>query len=520
MMGFIRQIRNRLKSSSSKTLNRDQTSHLHHPSQDTHARCCNCNTEHPMKDLHEINRMGLYYCSSDDCYEKYRGIRESPPTMCLNHPEEIVVGTCCQCYKDYCMYCMVRDEDSGFYYCNSPACRSGYTEHIDEESGICVQCNQRHPKYELVFDNKLETFHCINGDCYGQFVEQQKSHFYSDAEEILNNKFSKELFDKYLKGKSLDFMIAVNRLANDERIFDPDNYMVNSWTGTRDLELIFYEIYSTYLPPQNNSSDVDEKLALDELHKHANKLKHDIDMLSKLFSKKSIELSQCQILFSINSLIKNKLSEFAKPIIEPILKKITTLNVKDKKAIIKLFIESQGPCMHKEIYIKVLLDKLDLQYTEAAISSLISEVQDEIELDNFERNLGRQQENIISEDFDVLDGYQFEHYTKKLLDLLGYTSIVTGKSYDYGADLIAKKNDTKIVVQCKRYKDSVSNKAIQEVVAAKKHYNCQKTLVIATSSFTNSAIVLAKSNDVELWDRETLKRIVEKVNSRTLQEEI
>ncbi|MBC8414435.1 restriction endonuclease, partial [bacterium] len=69
-------------------------------------------------------------------------------------------------------------------------------------------------------------------------------------------------------------------------------------------------------------------------------------------------------------------------------------------------------------------------------------------------------------------------------------------------------------------KDSVSNKAIQEVVAAKKHYNCQKTLVIATSSFTNSAIVLAKSNDVELWDRETLKRIVEKVNSRTLQEEI
>ena len=45
---------------------------------------------------------------------------------------------------------------------------------------------------------------------------------------------------------------------------------------------------------------------------------------------------------------------------------------------------------------------------------------------------------------------------------------------------------------------------------SKNHYNCDKALVITTSYFTNPAIRLAKSNNVELWDRSKLDKEIKK----------
>lgn len=87
-------------------------------------------------------------------------------------------------------------------------------------------------------------------------------------------------------------------------------------------------------------------------------------------------------------------------------------------------------------------------------------------------------------------------------------------SRDQGADLIVSKGGGRTVIQAKFHNGRVSNKAVQEVVAARAHYGAEKAMVVTNSSFTKSAIELALSNDVELWDGGKLRQVVRELESR------
>lgn len=110
-------------------------------------------------------------------------------------------------------------------------------------------------------------------------------------------------------------------------------------------------------------------------------------------------------------------------------------------------------------------------------------------------------------DISKMDGIEFENYIALLLKQAGYNVSGTSKTGDQGADLIAMKNNKIFVLQVKRYSDLVSNKAIQEVVAAKYFYNGDIAAVITSSSFTSSAINLAKKNRVILINKSLLQNI-------------
>lgn len=112
------------------------------------------------------------------------------------------------------------------------------------------------------------------------------------------------------------------------------------------------------------------------------------------------------------------------------------------------------------------------------------------------------------ENIDELTGIEFEHLLGKLFTAMGYKSVVTKASGDQGADLIIEKFGEKTVVQAKRYSGSVSNSAVQEAVAAQAHYNCNSSMVVTNSFFTKSAIELAESNSVSLYDRERLNELL------------
>lgn len=107
-------------------------------------------------------------------------------------------------------------------------------------------------------------------------------------------------------------------------------------------------------------------------------------------------------------------------------------------------------------------------------------------------------------DIDVMSGEQFEDVLAAHFRALGYKVDTTPKSYDYGADLVMKKDGIKYVVQAKRYGGKVSNSAIQEIVGAKAYYKADKAMVVTNSFFTKSAVNLAEAADVELWDRNDL----------------
>lgn len=137
------------------------------------------------------------------------------------------------------------------------------------------------------------------------------------------------------------------------------------------------------------------------------------------------------------------------------------------------------------------------------------DVNKKAELINFEKMLLTDEEenkDIISiDDLDLLTGYEFEDFVGKMFKEMGYSIEVTRSSGDQGIDVIATKNSQKIGIQTKLYSKPVSNKAIQEVVAGLKHYNLDKGVVITNNFFTGSAKELATSNNVILWDRDTLK---------------
>lgn len=114
---------------------------------------------------------------------------------------------------------------------------------------------------------------------------------------------------------------------------------------------------------------------------------------------------------------------------------------------------------------------------------------------------------------DCMSGQEFEDFLiNKLLPLEGYTNI-NGTSYtgDFGVDIIATKKDIKCAIQCKRFNEKVSIKAIQEIVAGRKHYKCNKAMVITNNYYTKNAKELAYDNKVELLDRDDIIRIIKKL---------
>jgi hypothetical protein len=125
-------------------------------------------------------------------------------------------------------------------------------------------------------------------------------------------------------------------------------------------------------------------------------------------------------------------------------------------------------------------------------------------------NEGRREEAISMDLIDNMEGIEFEEFLKKFFETLGYNVELTKSTGDQGADLIIKKYDEKIAVQAKCYSGSVGNSSVQEIVAAKKYYQCNGAMVVTNSYFTNGAIDLAKVNNVELWDRKKLEEVIQK----------
>lgn len=77
----------------------------------------------------------------------------------------------------------------------------------------------------------------------------------------------------------------------------------------------------------------------------------------------------------------------------------------------------------------------------------------------------------LAEDLDTLTGLEFETYLMKLLKEHGFEDVrTTPATGDQGADLIAHLNGRTIVIQAKRYRGSVGNRAVQEVAGAVRYY--------------------------------------------------
>lgn len=107
-----------------------------------------------------------------------------------------------------------------------------------------------------------------------------------------------------------------------------------------------------------------------------------------------------------------------------------------------------------------------------------------------------------------MSGIEFETWVVKVLKENGFNDVRgTPTTGDQGADIIANKEGRNIIIQTKRHKSAVGNKAVQEVIGAMQYYGGNEGWVITNSTFTSSAIALAQKSKIKLIDGKALSRI-------------
>ncbi len=114
------------------------------------------------------------------------------------------------------------------------------------------------------------------------------------------------------------------------------------------------------------------------------------------------------------------------------------------------------------------------------------------------------------EDFDLMEGHEFEYYCAELLKKCGFQEVqVTRGSGDYGIDVLAEKDGITYAIQCKCYTAPVGVKAVQEAYAGRDYYDRMVGVVLTNQYFTQPAVEAARKLKILLWDRGYLEDMAE-----------
>ena len=125
----------------------------------------------------------------------------------------------------------------------------------------------------------------------------------------------------------------------------------------------------------------------------------------------------------------------------------------------------------------------------------------------------QQSKEASSHNLDNMSGVEFETWIVKLLKENEFDDVSgTSATGDQGADIIAKKNGKNIIIQAKRHRGPVGNKAVQEVIGALQYYGGDEGWVITNSTFTTSAKALAQKSMIKLIDGNSLTHFKDFIN--------
>ena len=125
-------------------------------------------------------------------------------------------------------------------------------------------------------------------------------------------------------------------------------------------------------------------------------------------------------------------------------------------------------------------------------------------------------------DIDRLNPNLFEASIAALYKKQGFEIYLTPYSNDKGVDVVVLKNGENYLIQVKQTKSLVGNEAIQEICTAKNYYESKfneqfNLLTVTNNDYSSSARILAKSNDIQLFNRIQLENLIN-TNDITIQE--
>lgn len=124
------------------------------------------------------------------------------------------------------------------------------------------------------------------------------------------------------------------------------------------------------------------------------------------------------------------------------------------------------------------------------------------------RAIIRMTRNAHFRDIDQMDGLEFEEFVAQVLKANGYHHVKLTKIYDYGIDILARKDGIRWGIQVKRNTGQVKVEAVRQAVTGLRMYTCDRAMVITNSYLGRYATTLARVNDCVLIDRPKLHRLM------------
>ena len=382
----------------------------------------------------------------------------------------------------------------------------------------CEKCGKRfglfQTKYRRTneFGNKIKLCSACN-----HIVEVEENQRQMEKTKLENEKrlkIIKPIIKKYFDKCDVSKQISICSLYTDKESF---GMVSNDSLLKLENYIEEYRSFSSDEINSGNYNDLDNSMSFLKTCEEQIDFMIDLEKIYKLIHKKGISTNYPELLKLFNVLLDEDINEETKLLLDHEYLRIagklyTNISVRN---VLKELIKSPLDIFIDVDIAKQLLEKFNLDFKKERINGLIEELKEEIDLEGFEQNLGEDSNLKILSDPQNLSGLEFEVFLKQLFEILGYTVMQTKTSGDQGADLVIMLDNIKTAVQAKRYSGKVSNTAIQQVVASKKHYKCDKSMVVTTGKFTKSAIQLAISNEVELWDSEKLSKVIGDINDST-----
>ncbi len=165
-------------------------------------------------------------------------------------------------------------------------------------------------------------------------------------------------------------------------------------------------------------------------------------------------------------------------------------------------------------YEKLILPKLRLEFTKNGEWEEFLEVTNSSDVKSafveaLNNCLGAAGEPCVHKEDELAseNGLEYEVFRCERLRASGWSAERTASTGDQGADIVAKMDNLKVVVQCKWYNSKVGNKAVQEVMAAKIYYQADIAVVVSNQVFTPSAKRLAATGCVLLVHHDELSSL-------------
>ncbi len=103
-----------------------------------------------------------------------------------------------------------------------------------------------------------------------------------------------------------------------------------------------------------------------------------------------------------------------------------------------------------------------------------------------------------------MNAVAFKEFTVSLFREIGYTVEITPETGDNGIDLLLRKNNQLIAVQCKRWSAPVGEPVVRDFYSALMSSGAQSGYVVTTSTFTSHAYAFAEGKPIHLVDLDAL----------------